>query len=441
MASNRADGLEARRLRGARDLVGQVADYLRADLSVELWNGEVLPLGPGARDDIRIAIRSPGAVRRLLLKPSLMRVVELYAEGELDVVGATPLEASRRWDHFRSLELPDKIDRWAALKSALPFLIGKAAGRPIGAYDQSVDPHYQRGRDDKRLIQFHYDVSNAFYALFLDPEMVYSCGYFESPQTSLEDAQIAKLDRICRKLQLRPGDKLLDIGCGWGGLICHAAGTYGAQCHGVTLSQAQFDFASAKIARLGLGDRIKLELRDYRTIEEAEAYDKIAQIEMFEHIGLDNHDRHFVQIRKLLRPRGLYLHQASTRWATPDIAKFRAPTRYQKVVTKYIFPGGELDYVGLSTTNLERHGFEVHDIEGMREHFQLTLEHWVARLFEQREAAVREIGWPKTRLWLLYFSLFARSFERCTIGVFQTLASKRMIGPSGLPLARKDLYK
>jgi len=278
MASNRADGLEARRLRGARDLVGQVADYLRADLSVELWNGEVLPLGPGARDDIRIAIRSPGAVRRLLLKPSLMRVVELYAEGELDVVGATPLEASRRWDHFRSLELPDKIDRWAALKSALPFLIGKAAGRPIGAYDQSVDPHYQRGRDDKRLIQFHYDVSNAFYALFLDPEMVYSCGYFESPQTSLEDAQIAKLDRICRKLQLRPGDKLLDIGCGWGGLICHAAGTYGAQCHGVTLSQAQFDFASAKIARLGLGDRIKLELRDYRTIEEAEAYDKIAQI-------------------------------------------------------------------------------------------------------------------------------------------------------------------
>ena len=430
--------LEQRRLAAARRLVAEIAGHLQADLSVELWNGEVLPLGPGARNDVRIAVRSPGAVRRLLLRPKLPTIFELYAENELDVVGATPLDASRRYDHFRSLELPEKVGRKLALRCALPFLFGAKSRPQIGAYDKTVDPHFARGRDDKDLIQFHYDVSNDFYGLFLDPEMVYSCAYFATRETTLEAAQIAKLDRICKKLQLKPGDRLLDIGCGWGGLICHAAQNYGAICHGVTLSQKQYDFAAAKIARLVLSDKIKLELRDYRSVDTPEAYDKIAQIEMFEHVGLDNHDRHFEHIKLLLRPRGLYLHQASTRWATPVLANFRKQTRYQKVITRYIFPGGELDYIGLTATNLERHGFEVHDVEAMCEHFQLTLEHWTARLHEHREKAAAEIGWSRTRLWILYFSLFARSFERCTIGVFQTLASKRGIGPSGLPLARGD---
>jgi cyclopropane-fatty-acyl-phospholipid synthase len=430
--------LEERRLTAARALAAEIANHLQGDISLELWNGEILPLGANACASVRIAVRSPGAVRRLLLRPRLMTIVELYAEGELDVVGASPLEASRRYDHFRSLDLAKNVNRRVALKSALPFLFGGAEGSTIGAYGKNVDRHFSRGRNDKELIAFHYDVSNEFYALFLDSEMVYSCGYFAARDTPLDEAQIAKLDRICRKLQLKSGDRLLDIGCGWGGLICHAAKNYGAQCHGVTLSQKQFDFAKAKIERLGLGDRINLELRDYRSLEAREAYDKIAQIEMFEHVGRDNHDRHFEHIKTLLRPRGLYLHQASTRWATPDIHKFREPTRYQKVITRYIFPGGELDYIGLTTTNLERHGFEVHDVEAMREHFELTLEHWTARLYASREKAAAEIGWARTRLWILYFSLFCRSFERCTIGVFQTLASKRRIGLSGLPLARGD---
>jgi len=430
--------LEERRLVAARALAAEIARHLQGDLSLELWNGEVLPLGPNARDDVRIVVRSPGAVRRLLLRPKLMTIFELYAENELDVTGASPLDASRRYDHFRSLEVGAKVDRRLAFKCALPFLFGAKNRQQIGAYDKTVDPHFARGRDDKELIQFHYDVSNEFYALFLDPAMVYSCAYFTSPQDSIEVAQIAKLDRICRKLQLKPGEELLDIGCGWGGLICHAAMNYGVRCHGVTLSQKQYDFAAAKIARLGLQDRIKLEVRDYRAIDASEAYDKIAQIEMFEHIGLDNHDRHFEHIKKLLRPTGLYLHQASTRWATPDLSKFRQPTRYQKVLSRFIFPGGECDYIGLTATNLERHGFEVRDVEAMREHFQLTLEHWVARLYEQRDEARDEIGEARTRLWILYLSMCARSFERCTIGVFQTLAARRRIGPSSLPLARGD---
>lgn len=413
-----------------------VAEYLQGDLSLELWNGEVIPLGPGARDDVRIRVRSPNAVRRMLFKPSLMTMFTLYAEEELDFVGANPIAASRRYDHFRSLDVAKNFDKKLALRCAWPFLFSAPGGAASNAYDKKIERKFEKGREDDELIKFHYDVSNEFYALFLDPEMVYSCGYFDTPTTSLEDAQIAKLDRICRKLQLKPGDRLLDIGSGWGGLICHAAKNFGAKCHGVTLSQAQFDFAAAKIQRMGLQDLVKLELRDYRSLDEPESFDKIAQIEMFEHVGIDNHDMHFEKVRKLLRPRGLYLHQASTRWATPDLSKFRQPTRYQKVINRFIFPGGELDYIGLTATNLERHGFEVHDVEGLREHFQLTIENWIDRLYNRREEAFAQIGRERTRVWLLYFLLFGRGFERGIVGVFQTLASKRNVGPSGLPLTR-----
>jgi cyclopropane-fatty-acyl-phospholipid synthase len=429
--------LEATRLRAARTLIAQIAPHLGADISVQLWNGDVLPLGPTARDDIRLVIRSANTLRRLLLAPKLMTVFELYSAGDLDIVGGSPLDAAERWDHLKALHLTRNLDRKTLLKTAWPFLIGgKGKAAIAAAFDDPVAARPETGRDDTELIQFHYDVSNAFYGLFLDPEMVYSCAHFATPDVSLADAQRAKLDLICRKLRLQPGDRFLDIGCGWGGLICHAAGHYGVQAHGVTLSKAQFDFCEAKIARLGLHDNIKLELRDYRSLVAPGGYDKIAQIEMFEHVGLDNHDRHFSTMHALLRPRGLYLHQASTRMATPDIGRFRNATAYQRVITRFVFPGGELDYIGLSTTNLERHGFEVHDIEGMREHFELTLRHWAKRLWDNREAAICEIGLPRTRLWLLYFALFAKSFERNTVSVFQTLASKRHVGASGLSLGR-----
>ena len=428
--------LEKSRLRAARALTANIAEHLHGDLSLELWNKEVLPLGPGARDDVRIVVRSPNAIRRVLLKPSLATIFELYAEGELDFSGANPIVAARRYDHFRSVDLGKNVNRLLALRCALPFLLSAPVRSKAVGFEGSVSSRFDQGRDDKGLIQFHYDVSNAFYALFLDRQMVYSCGYFPTLETSLDDAQATKLDRICRKLRLQPGDRLLDIGCGWGGLLIHAADKYGAQGHGVTLSQAQYDYAVAKIAELGLSDRIKIEMRDYRAIKTPGGYDKVAQVGMFEHVGLDNHDQHFRHVHKLLRPRGLYLHHAITRWATPNLAQFREPTRYQKVISRFIFPGGELDHIGLTATNLERHGFEVHDVEGMREHYQLTLERWLDRLYENREVAAAEVGKTRMRLWMLYFAMFARAFERGTIGIFQTLASKRNVGASGLDLAR-----
>jgi len=426
-----------RRLVGARRLATHLAEVLRADFVLRLWNDETVPLGPQASGDLAVAIRSPVAITQLLRRPRLATVIELLAAGDLAIEGGTLLDlAARRGAASRGLAR--RLDKWLVARTLLPFLFAPSRGgsKVSHAYDGRQEAGAISQRDDKALVQFHYDLSNAFYALFLDSQMVYSCGYFPTPDTSLDDAQATKLDRICRKLRLRPGDRFLDIGCGWGGLLIHAARNYGVQGHGVTLSQAQFDYANAKVAELGLSERIKIEMRDYRAIEAPEGYDKVAQVGMFEHVGLDNHDRHFAHVHKLLRPRGLYMHHAITRWATPDLAKFRKPTRYQKVISRFIFPGGELDYVGLTATNLERHGFEVHDVEGMREHYQLTLERWLDRLYENREVAAAEVGKTRMRLWMLYFAMFARAFERGTIGIFQTLASKRNVGASGLDLAR-----
>ncbi len=435
--------IETKQLDVIRKWILSAAPHLNANISVRLWNDEIIPLKPTISNKIVLAINSPEVIRQLIFHPKLMTIFELYADGLIDIEGGTPLEALRSWDHIAVLNFARNMNKLELVKMLWPFLLKakKSEKQSNISYEGKVESRIDKGRNDKDLIHFHYDVSNTFYQLFLDPEMVYSCGYFHDKDTSLEDAQIAKLDMICKRLRLKEGERLFDVGCGWGGLICHAVQHYGVEAYGVTLSQEQYDFIQEKIKKLGLQDKIKVELKDYRTVNEPESFDKISQIEMFEHVGLDNHDQHFKQMHKLLKPGGLYLHQASTRKATPNIKNFRKRTAYQDVITRFIFPGGELDYIGLTTTNLERHRFEVHDVESWREHFQLTLEHWLQRLWDQKEIARQEIGWEKTRLWLLYFSLFAASFERNTVGVFQTLASKRRTGPSSLPLTREDLYK
>ncbi len=419
-----------------------MAAKAEANLTAELWDGSLVPLGPNARSDVRLCIRSAAAFRRLLKSPNLMTVYEQFAAGQLDVVGASPLQAADLWDHGKLLQLGRSLDRKKLVALAWPFLLGagsaktEAPAATAPSFDDTVPATPSAGRDDQAMISFHYDVSNDFYALFLDPEMVYSCGYFAEPGMSIEDAQVLKLDRICQKLRLAPGDRMLDIGCGWGGLICHAVTKYGVTVHGVTLSKEQLAFCEAKVARLGIADKVTLELRDYRSIEGKAQYDRISQIEMFEHVGLDNHEAHFKTVHRLLRPRGTYLHQASTRRATLDPADFRKETSYVKVIRRYIFPGGDLDHIGMSTTNLERYGFEVHDIENMREHFAITLRHWEKRLYDRRVEGERLAGRDRTRLWLIYFAMFAKSFERGTTGVFQTVATRRYSGPSGLPLQR-----
>jgi len=431
-----------RRIEAARRIAAHLADHLKADLSLRLWNGEVLPLGPNARDDIQIVVARPSAVRRVLLKPGLMTVFELFAAGDLRVEGGDPLQAGDRWDHGRVVHLAKSVDKWLIAREAVPFLLngGDEGATQLPAWDATGDDGVgaaRSGRRDQDFIQFHYDVGNDFYALFLDPEMVYSSAYFASHEATLEEAQREKLDRICKKLRLKPGQKLLDVGCGWAGLACWAAQNYGVTVHGVTLSQAQLDYGRAKVERLGLQDKVTLELKDYRQIEASGAYDAISQVEMFEHVGFANHETHFLEMRRLLKPGGLYFHQASVRRGGRDAVR---PTPTTKVITRFIFPGGELDTIGMTVTNLGRLGFETLDVEDMREHFELTLREWTRRLYARREEAYALVGEARTRLWLLYFGLFAKAFERGSVLVYQTVAQKRRPGPSGLPLDRKSLY-
>jgi cyclopropane-fatty-acyl-phospholipid synthase len=230
---------------------------------------------------------------------------------------------------------------------------------------------------------------------------------------------------------------MLDVGCGWSGLACWAAENYGVNVHGVTLSQAQLDHARARVRLLKLEDRVTLELKDYREVNEPGGYDAIAQVEMFEHAGFANHERHFNQMHRLLKPGGLYFHQASVRRGGRDAIR---PTATTRVITRFIFPGGELDTIGMTVTNLGRMGFETLDVEDMREHFELTLREWTRRLYENRETAYGMVGEARARLWLIYFALFAKGFERGSVLVYQTVAQRRRPGPSGLPLDRKSQY-
>ena len=440
MTQTEAGGATDRRATAARRIVAHVAEHLQADLSLRLWTGEVLPLGPKARDDIQIVVARPSAVRRLLLKPGLMTLFELFATGDLRVEGGSPLDAADRWDHGRAIHLASRLDKVLMAKEALPFLLGgsDAGSMQLPAWDTTGNDGIgatKAGRSDQDFIQFHYDVGNDFYALFLDPEMVYSSAYFTRHDATLEAAQEEKLHRICRKLRLQPGQRLLDVGCGWAGLSCWAAKHYGVTVHGVTLSQAQLDFGRAKVEREGLSDRITLELKDYRNVEGQ--YDAISQVEMFEHVGFANHERHFLEMYRLLKPGGLYFHQASVRRGGKDPIR---PTDTTKVITRFIFPGGELDTIGMTVTNLGRLGFETLDVEDMREHFELTLKHWEDRLYARREEAYALVGEARTRLWLIYFALFKKGFERGSVLVYQTVAQKRRPGPSGLPLDRASLY-
>ncbi|WP_269515804.1 SAM-dependent methyltransferase [Brevundimonas subvibrioides] len=441
MTQTEAGGATDRRVTAARRIVAHVAEHLQADLSLRLWTGEVLPLGPKARDDIQIVVARPSAVRRLLLKPGLMTLFEMFGTGDLRVEGGSPLDAADRWDHGRAIHLASRLDKVLMAKEALPFLLGgsDAEATQLPAWDTTGNDGIgaeKAGRSDQDFIQFHYDVGNDFYALFLDPEMVYSSAYFTRHDATLEAAQEEKLHRICRKLRLQPGQRLLDVGCGWAGLSCWAAKHYGVTVHGVTLSQAQLDFGRAKVEREGLSDRITLELKDYRNVEGE--YDAISQVEMFEHVGFANHERHFLEMKRLLKPGGLYFHQASVRRGGQDPIR---PTDTTKVITRFIFPGGELDTIGMTVTNLGRLGFETLDVEDMREHFELTLKHWEDRLYARREEAYALVGEARTRLWLIYFALFKKGFERGSVLVYQTVAQKRRPGPSGLPLDRASLYR
>lgn len=427
------------KLAAARKIFEYVGEIINVHFSIRLWNGSIIPLGKNVDSEFFIAINGPGVIGALLRRPNYENLLLQYINGYVDIHGdLIDFVAVAR--EKRPTQKLKKINKFFLLRQALPLLLSfskKISGQHEYLYDE-VGRKESR-RDNKKFIQFHYDISNNFYALFLGDEMQYSCGYFTDPNNSLDQAQYDKLDIICRKLRLKPEEKLLDIGCGWGGLICHAAQNYGVKAHGITLSQKQFDYTTAKIKRLGLEDRITVELRDYSTLEDT--YDKIASIGVFEHIGIANMPIYFQKIKSLLRDRGILLNHGISRHAKRTRRAARKIRAERRLLLKYIFPGSEIDNVGHTLDLLEINGFEVHDVEAWREHYALTTRHWYKKLMARKEEAINFVGIEKFRLWALYLAGVSIGFTDGSMHICQIVATKHSAkGASGLPLTRADLY-
>ena len=263
--------------------LAHIADTIDVPLTVHLWDGTKIPLGSSARE-YSLTIKDKGVIASLIKHPNIENVVRHYAVGNISLDGGDLVTMGEKIREKLKKKDIKRLSKKQILKSLLPFLLTSSLKPELNhSFDNDETGMDQSERDNKNYIQFHYDVSNDFYKLFLDPEMQYSCAYFHDWEQSIEQAQKNKLDMICKKLRLKEGESLLDIGCGWGGLVCHAVQHYGVKAHGVTLSQKQYDFATEKVKRLGLQDKITLEIRDYITLEGT--YDKISSIGMFEHIG------------------------------------------------------------------------------------------------------------------------------------------------------------
>jgi len=403
------------------------------DFAVRFWDGTVWEAEPGQPTRFTLVIQHPGALRRMFWLPNEVTLGEAYLHDDFDVEGDIEGIFALR-DYLAKPSIG--ISRWVCCAKLLLNLPRNGGRQPTNGRQPAKLTGNRHSRErDRQAVTYHYDVSNDFYALWLDHNMVYSCGYFEKPEDSLDEAQERKLDYLCRKLRLRPGERLLDIGCGWGGLLMHAAREYGVRAVGITLSRPQAELANKRIREAGLVDQCRVDVRDYREIEEPEGYDKLVSVGMFEHVGESQLSEYFSRSWRLLRPGGVFLNHGISR-AISEL-KRTGPS----FVDTYVFPDGELLPISTTLRVAETSGFEVRDVESLREHYALTLRHWVRRLEAEREAACRTVDEVVYRTWRLYMSGSAHGFETGRINVYQVLLAKPERGRSGLPLTRHDWYE
>jgi cyclopropane-fatty-acyl-phospholipid synthase len=406
-----------------------LAGCSKQDFQVRFWDDSIWGSN---HPSFTLVLKHPGALRSMFLPPGELSLAEAYLGDDFDVEG----------DFAAAFHLADYVleqgDRTLRQNLHLGNMLRKLPARPrmrLGRQPASLPgPVHSKDRD-RVAIRYHYDLPAEFFSLWLDRDMQYSSAYFASGETEdLDAAQRQKLDYICRKLRLRSADRLLDIGCGWGGLLMHAVAHYDVQAFGITLSVTQAEFARERIRNSGLNDQCRVEVCDYRDLEVDQPFDKIASVGMIEHVGEARLQEYFTRAWHLLRPGGVFLNSG--------IAASQARQRHEpSFIGQYVFPDGEL--VPLSTTiaAAERSGFEVRDVESLREHYALTLRHWVHRLESHADEARRITDEATYRTWRLYMAASEHRFRSGELNVYQVLLARPGDAAGGIPLTRADWYR
>lgn len=382
-------------------------DFLSIPLAVELWNGKRFEFGEAPKVCLRL--RSPRSLMRLL-RPSLDSLGEAYVEGDLDIDG----------------RVQDVIEVATELAGRFSSPDARHAFRRL-RHSQAVDA---------RAIEHHYDVSNAFYARWLDARMVYSCAYFRHPGDTLEQAQLQKIDHILTKIRLQPGQTLLDIGCGWGALAIRAAQRYGARCVGITLSKLQHELAREKVWAAGLEGQVDIRLMDYREVEGR--FDRIVSVGMLEHVGLANLRSYFVRIHELLEDDGVAMNHGIT---STDPESRESPLGGGRFIDRYVFPNGELPHVSFLLREMSAAALEATDVENLRLHYARTLDHWSARFEQAGDFLRNEVGEQRFRVWRIYLAGCAHAFRQNWIALHQVVSIKARAGtPWPVPQTRDYIY-
>ena len=406
-------------------------------VGVRLWDGTAWP-DERPRSAV-LALKHPEALGRMFLPGIEVGLAEAYLDNDFDIQG--DIEAAFEIADF----LLAHVSEWKRklkVAGALVALPGPDGGSTMRRATRHLlprirgKPHSVEG--DRRAATSHYDVSNDFYRLWLDRRMVYSCAYFQSPDDDLDAAQERKLDYLCRKSRLRPGQRLLDIGCGWGALVLHAAKHFGVRAEGITLSEPQLDWGRERIAEGGLTNDATIELRDYREMAAngRDPYDAIVSVGMAEHVGRERLPDYFAVVYRALKPGGVFLNQA-----IGESIVARPNNRDGSFIEQYVFPDGDIPPLPIVLRAAESSGFEIRDVENLREHYVLTLRYWLRGLEAHRDEARRFVDEPIYRVWRLYLAGSAHGFRRGHIAVYQTLLAKLdRSGKSNLPLTRSDWY-
>ncbi|GAA3497340.1 cyclopropane-fatty-acyl-phospholipid synthase family protein [Streptomyces prasinosporus] len=419
-------------------LTGILEQLLGAPLPVRIrtWDGSQA----GPPEAPVLVVRNRRALRRLLFKPGELGLARAWVAGDLTIDGdlytVLDLLAGIVWERDEDARTLAQSLRDPEFRSAVRRLFAMAGPPLPPAPPREEVRRPRRGlhtkRSDKRAISHHYDVGNEFYEIVLGPSMVYSCAYWPAPppEGTLEQAQHDKLELVARKLALRPGQRLLDVGCGWGSMAIHAAREHGVNVVGITLSQEQAAYARKRIAEEGLTDRVEIRVQDYRDVADG-PYDAISSIGMAEHVGSERYLEYATVLHRLLSPGGRLLNHQIARRPQRDESSYQV----DEFIDAYVFPDGELAPLGTTVSLLERAGFEVRDVESIREHYALTLRRWVANLESGQARATALAGPGRTRVWLLYMAASALAFERNRIGVNQVVAVRTPeSGASGVPL-------